>query len=114
MGAGFPNTAGDIVESVRVLTAENGDAPVVQTSMRGATCTRTGVGLFELNLGVNNQIDDTQRVVKVTDGAELLGRATLRAGGTDRVIPFATTDMAGAADDLTMLVMVEVTRTRNS
>jgi hypothetical protein len=106
-------TAGDIVESVRILTSAQGAAPIVQTSIHGATCARTGVGLFELTLNLSNQIDDTQRIVKVTDGAEVLARATLRPGGTDRVIPFVTTDMAGAAADFTMLVMVEITRTRN-
>ena len=106
-------TAGDIVESVRVLTSEQGAAPTVQTSIHGATCTRTGVGLFELNLGVNNQIDDTQRTVHVTDSHDLLGRATGRTGGTDRIVPFATTDMAGAAADLLMTVTITVIRVRN-
>lgn len=114
MSNGVPNTAGSIVESVRVLTSDVGANPTVQTSMRGATCRRVGAGLFELNLGVNNQIDDTQRTVSVTDGGELLARATLRGGGDDITIPFATTDMAGAAADFTMLVMIEVKRTRNS
>lgn len=106
-------TAGDIVESVRILTSAQGAAPVVQTSMHGATCARTGVGLFELTLNLSNQIDDTQRTVHVTDSGELLGRATGRGGGTDRVVPFATTDMAGAAADLAIAVTITVIRVRN-
>jgi len=110
--------AGEIVELVRFRAAVvNGVVPV-QTRWHGSNVTRIGVGLYQVDLGLVNQIDDTQRTVSVTVGVTppnvLTLAAEVRGSQTDRLIQIGNTNLAGEFVDGTLAdITVLVARSRN-
>lgn len=110
--------AGEIVELVRFrATVVNGVVPV-QTRWHGSNVTHIGLGLYQIDLGLVNQIDDTQRTVTVTSAVTPPNVATLafevRGAQTDRLIQVGNTNLAGEFVDGTLAdITVLVARSRN-
>jgi hypothetical protein len=87
----------------------------VDTTIRGATVSRVGLGIYDVSLAVDSQVDPTMRTVKVTVGAAAVASLAQESppAATDRLIRVLAFDIAGNAADTRASITVEVTRTTN-